>query len=190
MKREALVVARLFTEIYLSSLFFVLGIRFDIPTCRCYLHTMRIGLDAHSATQTSDWHSAARSRKGFSKPVPGFVTELTILSDWGMVGFGAWESRSSCGKTKAKCTLGGKREVAGNQSSPGTTNCRAQAQVFRTNRRRFPLLSVWLWCDPSTKNTFHGFKRVTSVTQAWQRLGLKKKKKKMKQVGSPRGKKK
>lgn len=131
--------------------FFVLGIRFDIPTCRCYLHTMRFGLDAHAATQTSDWHSAARSRKGFSKPVPGFLTELTILSDWGMVGFGAWESRSSCGKTKAKCTLGGKREVASNQSSPGTTNCRAQAQVFRTNRRRFPLLSVWLWCDPSTK---------------------------------------
>lgn len=147
---------------------------------------MRFGLDAHAATQTSDWHSAARSRKGFSKPVPGFLTELTILSDWGMVGFGAWESRSSCGKTKAKCTLGGKREVASNQSSPGTTNCRAQAQVFRTNRRRFPLLSVWLWCDPSTKihsTASNGWHLLHRLGKDWV------KKKKMKQVGSPRGKK-
>lgn len=157
MKREALVVARLFTEIYPSTFFFVLGIRCDIPTCRWYLHKLLFGLDVtqkQPRRQVIDVRQHALAR--VLQTVSGFLTELMILSDWGKVGFWCvgvtikfWQDQSKVQPVNG--TLGGKREVAGNQSSPGRKDCWAQAQVFHANRRRVPLLSAWQWCDLLTK---------------------------------------
>lgn len=81
MKSEALVVARLFTEIY-PSFFFVLGIRFDILTCRWYLHMLLFGLNV---TQKRRRRQAIdvqqRGLAGVPKTISGFLTKLMILSD-------------------------------------------------------------------------------------------------------------
>lgn len=175
--------------------FFVPGIRFDIPTCRWYLHMLLFGLNVIQKRQRRQAIDVQqRALAGVLQTISGFLTKLMIISDWGKVSFGAWESRSSSGKTKAKCSLwtapwGGKREVAGNQSNTGRKDCRAQAQVFRTNRLCVPLLSAWQWCDRSTKirsTASNGWHLLHKLCRDW----VQKTKQKTKQVGSPLGEKK
>lgn len=164
------------------DLSFVLGIRFDIPTCKCLctccvwprrdMNVDPTEANVHKQILTNDWHSSTLS-EGFSFPSEAFLR--LWQSWWSFLIEGWWLPCVGVVQVVARP----KQSVVCERHPRGEkwqATSRAQTEPTVEHKRRcFSLIDTAfpssqhdcsVICPP---NMFHSFKCKTSVTQAWQR---------------------